>query len=70
MINAPYWESENILAVQLSQWERKQAIFVEHTKLLDGNERLQALVLYFYQSCNWVIVITYISMQNTEWMLW
>ena len=48
MINAPYWESENILAVQLSQWERKQAIFVEHTKLLDGNERLQALVLYFY----------------------
>ena len=45
MIKVPYWESENILAVQLSQWERKQHILVEQTKLFDGNERLQDLVL-------------------------
>ena len=45
MINVPYWESEKKLAAQLSQWERKRDIFVEQTKHLDGNKRLQALVL-------------------------
>ena len=36
---------KNILAVQLSRCERKRDIYIENTKLLDGNERLQALVL-------------------------
>ena len=40
-----YWESENVLVLQLSQWDRKQDTFVDHTKLLNGTERLQALVL-------------------------
>ena len=45
MINVLYWESEKKLAAQLSQWERKRDIFLEQTKHLDGNKRLQALML-------------------------